>query len=483
MPIVAGAASVLLAGLVAERIREGTGWIASLVTASATPVLVYSVLLWEHTAALALALLALWMVVGFARHGRDWRVVVAAAMAGLASAGFRADVVLFAVALFSATFLVTPGWGRWRVALLAVLGFVLGSAPAWAMNLVINGSLAPSNAARNLESPHLGYIAHAHVGLLPHFLVGTSVPPGYAWATTIAAVVLVAGFHASRHMARRGLVPVVLAAAAALVVASLLDLDATRNDRFHGWLAMCPVLVLGCLRAEAPLAPPRAAARRVVALTAAIYGALLLLAIGLTYPDGFAGEGNMEWGPRYWLALFPLMAVLVAVEHDALFDAVRAVATPRTARALALVFVGALLLVGVDFNRMGVLRIRNILTENAIVRDALLGEGDTPLLTDMYFLSPLAPELFARRPSFLVWAGAPDEFSPWLCTAFASGLRSFVLASFAWPGGEVKRGDAHPFLGRAPECDCTLIVDGIDVHGDVTLTHLRAVPKPPRGNG
>src|SRR5581483_2085441 len=52
LPALAGAISVLFAGLIVERWATGRGWIAVLLAAFATPAFFYSEILWEHTVAL-----------------------------------------------------------------------------------------------------------------------------------------------------------------------------------------------------------------------------------------------------------------------------------------------------------------------------------------------------------------------------------------------------------------------------------------------
>jgi hypothetical protein len=469
VPILAGAASVALAGAAAERVRPKSGWVAAAVTAASTPVLIYGALYWEHTTALLLEMVALLLVTAHAIDGKRWRVALAAAAVGLASAGLRGDVVLFAAALLGAAFLATPGRGKWHVALLAAAGFVVGSAPAWAMNHSISGYWLPSNAVKNVPPPSLAYLVKARVvGLVPHFFVGKTdglghnLPPALTWSFVLAVLVLVSTYYA-RGVGTRLRSFALVAASGTLAVCALVCLDAVRSDRFHGWLAMSPVLTLAFLRSPAPLATGPARARRTVALALAAFVLLNMGAVGLTYPEGFAGDGNLEWGPRYWLAVFPLAAVLLAINHDALASAVT---TPR----LAAMVWGALFAVGILFNRVGILRIHRNLVDQAEIRAVLQKAGDEPLLTDVYWVSGMVPEAFARRPSFLVRHEYPERFPQWLSLAMAHGLSHFAFASF-------KDAAAHPFLEREiPECDCVLVVGRpLRAGNDFRLSRVRIV--------
>lgn len=459
VPVACGAATVALSGAVAERIRAGSGWVTAALVAFASPVVLYSVLLWEHTAAVALGMLALFWTVVFVQQGGErgrWRAVAAGAAGGLASVGVRAETILFAVALLVGAFASLRGRGRWLAPLLGALGFVAGAAPAWAMNLAVNGRAAPSNAVRNMEPPTLGYLKSEPLSIVPDFLAGRLAPHWASWLTTLALAALVAGYVAHRPAGRRWPLYVALAAMALLGAASLVEMDATKVDRFHGWLAMSPVLALGFLVPRGT--PDGSGARRMLLVTTLAYGALLVVANALNLtPNGFGAETNMEWGPRYWLLVFPLAAVLVGVHRDALFDAVRASTSSRAVQAIAVVLSLGLLVVSIDFLRLGWNRIRNTLLAEADVRSALLAQGDRPLLTDAYITSPMSPEQWLRRPSFYVDYGDTAGFAAWIEEASARGLRSFDLASSTPPA-------RHPFLRARSVGRCVLNVERVAVY-------------------
>ncbi|HEX3769854.1 MAG TPA: hypothetical protein VHV30_03265 [Polyangiaceae bacterium] len=469
LPIGCGAISVALTGLVADRIRPGTGWIASLLVAVVTPVLVYSTLYWEHTIALALELSALVLVLDFAARPRRWRLLVGGILTGLGAAGFRGDVAVFAVALFGAVFLVARGRERWVVPPLVGAGFAIGCIPGAFLNLTLNGHISPPNAVNNTQRPSFAYLESVHfVGIVPHILVGKTVPSELAWQTTLAVLVLVAAFYAGRRLPAPLRLALLVAAVVALGATSLRELDATRDGAFHGWLAMCPVLALGLLRSEAPLDDPARTGRRVVALSAAFVLTIVCVTIGTAYPNGWASDHNLEWGPRYWLVVFPLMAVLVAVNGDALLGAFRA---PGVAAAWRWVGVGAavgLTVVSFLFIRLGLVRIRRMLVEQGGFRGLLLERPEEPLLTDTFAVSALAPEDFESRPSFYIRFQNPEWFAPWLAGAVANGLSGFGLATFA--------GSNHPFLRQdVSSCGCSLKVESIDKSGGLTMIHVRVL--------
>jgi hypothetical protein len=466
LPLAAGAVCVHLTGVIAERIRKGTGWIAALVVAVATPVLVYSTLFWEHTPALALAMGAVLLLVGFFSDGNRGRVFAAGALMGFASAGLRGEMSLLTAALVGGAFLATPGRRRWWVPAFATVGFVIGSAPVWAMNYATSGRILPSNAVKSVPK---GSLAALNPEVLPHFFVGklaTNMSPLAAWTTALAPFLLCVAYYIGRRAGdERWRAAVMIAAASAFVPASLVEISPAglaMEDRFHGWLAMCPVLALGMLVSRVQLPQASALARQMVLCTAVLYAAIVALVLGILDPE----ETDLEWGPRYWIALFPLTAILVAVSYDAFIDAVRPLLGKR-----ALVIPVALFLVGVIFIVVGMARIHYEVAVNRLrSRLALASNGPEPLLTDAFWISPMDFENYVRRPSFFVDIHRPDHFPPWLCEAKAHGLTSFDLVT-----GLVEPMD-HPFLMQPLDCGVHVVAGDVRYTGILKFLHVRIEP-------
>ena len=121
-----------------------------------------------------------------------------------------------------------------------------------------------------------------------------------------------------------------------------------------------------------------------------------------------AEEVDLEWGPRYWISIFPLTVILVAVNYEALGDAVRPLL-----EKWALVVPGGLLLVGAFYEVEGLRRIQVELADHrAEMRWALQTNGESPLLTDVFWISPMDYPTFVRRPSFLVPIEEPRASPP-----------------------------------------------------------------------
>ena len=466
LPVSCGALCVWLTGVIAERIRAGTGWIAALVVAVVTPVIIYSTLYWEHTIALALELGAFVLVMNYATAPRVWALAVAGALTGMGASGFRGDVAVFALALFGAVFLVARGRDRWLVPVGAGIGYVVGAGPGWFLNYTLHGHLGTPNGVRNTPPPSLDYLNSVHLGIVPHIFVGRAVPATLAWDSTLGLVALAFAYYARRSDGRPWSLIALAVAPVVLAVASVLELQAVHNGRFHGWLGMCPALALGFLRSEAPLAPAPQTARRVVILTTTFVLAMVAVTIALAYPQGFANDDNLEWGPRYWLVIFPLLAVLVAVNHDAFIDAFKFARWPVAARWMARALALSLFIVSLVFVWTGMFDIQHLMREQGDFRTLMLGAGDEPLLTDVFQMSSWVPEVFASRPSFFLRSDQPDRFPPWLKQAVEHGMTSFDLTTFG--------GADHPFFHQnLEECQCSLAIEEVLKSGFLTLVRVR----------
>lgn len=97
-------------------------------TVFATPILFYSLELWDHTLAAACAV---WAVYGTARGilSERWQPVVWGGVAGGLGLGQRPEMYVFAFALAVGLFLVT--WRRWDMWAAYVIGGVFATLPVW----------------------------------------------------------------------------------------------------------------------------------------------------------------------------------------------------------------------------------------------------------------------------------------------------------------------------------------------------------------
>ncbi|MGH7328770.1 MAG: hypothetical protein ACREJX_10530, partial [Polyangiaceae bacterium] len=324
-----------------------------------------------------------------------------------------------------ALFLILRGNRRLLAIPVSVTGFVIGASPASALNWITNGKILAANTTKNTPPPSLAYLLHAKWATLPHFFGGTTVPARDSWIMIGGACAIAA---ASYFLKARARAAVVVVSALAMTYANRHALHAILSVYpfdAHGWLVMSPVLALGFLLSPSIVDEPRKRARLFILFLAAFICVVSFAALVAAYPNGWAADGNHEWGPRYWLILFPILAISAAVNWDATFFR-----ADRAQHAFLGASIAAILTVSVAFEIRGLDSIRFCERDVDANRIVLESRDDTPLVTDIFMMSSLAPDLFFSRPSFYFRYGDRARFERWFPMAAARGLTTFDFATF-----------------------------------------------------
>lgn len=420
VPALCGAACALLAGKIAERLRPGTGPLGAILTGLATPVFFYSTLFWEHTPALALGLLGTFLIL---RETKASHFCAGAALAAAAGA-FRSDFYVFAAAIVGGAFFAWPGRRRFTGTLVVVLGAIAGSLPWFLLNYAVTRHVLPLNAIHNSAPPSLAYLATAKLGTIPHYLVGMTAPVAWRWRITVTAAVVVVVVRATWRRA-----PLIAVAALGLWTVSVLLFVRAIFDAHayavHGWLVVAPIAVF-VLTTPSERSGDGLASRIVTFATVLHLVADFVLIIAC-YPNGFTDDGNLEWGPRYYIGIFPLLAVLAA-ERIPVLARDRRVAIGVAAVAAA----GTM----VEIAGLGHARHLNLVTTR--VRAMTTAPDDVPLISDLWSVPALRHQAMFTRPTFTVRLEDKPLFPPLVERLWQSGYRRIQVVSFIpWA--------AHPF--------------------------------------
>ncbi|MBN1146144.1 MAG: hypothetical protein JXA78_02730 [Anaerolineales bacterium] len=451
LPALAGAAIGPLAlGLVERGERRGLAWA---LIAFGSPVFIYSSLFWEHTLAAALGLAGARVVFRACFDGepaagesapasrqtpagqalaavRSRRLAEALLAAGLmaAAAYLRLETLLLAGAGLAAAWLLCRRRRAWLLLCAALLGLAL--APYLPLHAsLFGGSGLPANA-RYLYRP-LAYLKSAGWGALPELLVGPggeeSLEPGWmGWLWSGAAVAAIAAsLFPGANVAIRNIRRLALGISAAAAACFLFNPAPYRAA--HGLLLAAPWALLGAC--AAPSAWRRGGLRlRAVALAAAL--GLLGYALAMLGLRGSSPHGGLEWGARFALPLYPLLALLAAHAPPARAgqppSPQQGRPAPRGARLDAALLI-ALACLGVGFQARGVLTIRGDKQVNAALNQALLDIPERHILTDLWWLLPNAAPLQPRKA--LYSAAQPWELAAWVERAASQGVRQFGLVS------------------------------------------------------
>jgi hypothetical protein len=424
-PVVALLAGLFGAWLVARLAAltdAGPAWGALLLFGLATPWMVYSALLWEHTLAVTLGLGALAILVAREHDLGVRAAALSGALAGLAGA-CRKEVLLFAPLLF--VYLATRRQGARGRAIAAWAAAC--SAPVlawWSYAFVSSGNPVPPEF-RISTSPALSALAYLlRVG--PGALADFVFDPRYRESGDLL-LLAAAGYGLANLIRPRASGRPSLLAAEAIQVLALAGLlvgvwrnaaEPVMSASAYGLWTVSPFLVLGWSE------PGAGRGLRALRLMALGYFGLTTLATGLLTAGGPLLTG-LEWGTRYSLLTFalwlpPALFGLRAVWRRARVPGNWLARVHLALAALLVAWSAAWLMTGLSLMRRPAV--------DAAARDALLGLSDSVVLTNLWWLSAAAPDLYLSRPMFLV-DGEP-ALQTWLTAARGRGVRGFAFVSY-----------------------------------------------------
>jgi hypothetical protein len=428
--MLAGWAAAIFSGLLAAQIDRRLAAPAILVVGLSTPVWFYALCFWEHTTAVALALLAgLVLIRGDARL----RALLLALAVLVPAVMLRMEMAAFAAAL-CATFVVValrrgrvslrpgavPMSARRRLLTLLVLVVIL-----IALVAALNYGLTQRHWRMLYSLPW----RTVQLAYLPKVLRMLIVPPWTSQGVlpyidmrigVAAAVACVAA-----PFFRRRWIAALLAIFGLGVFAALAGDLATASNPYRTLHSLVPVSPLLMLAAHG--VPPAWRDRNsrfftFTVLTVA-YSVLGILAMVVTYtrPDGSLSLG-MGWGQRYLLAMYPLLSVLGLA---GLFCFWRS--TPsRIVKPIVAGLAAVLFVIGIQFELRGFEESRRTRSMLANWQRAIETQG--PVLTDIWWLPAALADHYAHKPAFAV--GPRREVANFVRTAARAGVRSFTFASF-----------------------------------------------------
>jgi hypothetical protein len=415
-PAIGGAASVALAlQLVEPCDRRVAMWP---LIAFGSPILIYAITFWEHTLATGLGLFAAWLALRLgdtvgkpAAH----KVLGWAAVGLLLAAGayLRLELLIFGLALLAAYWLLAPAdrlGPLWAGAMLAVLML-----PYVPLHQIMFGQSVADNALY-LFYPFL-YLREANWRVLPDLLIGPwtdgAVYPGWSgtvWAGA-AVLVMVCGFvpharGAARVLWTSGIV-------ISTVAATMFLFSSADYRSIHGLLFAAPWALLGMSRAR-EIWQRGGRRARVVVLTTLLGLAGYL--VGIVVLRASSPHGGLEWGARFALTFYPLLALIAA------WDLGRYRHTVVTAA-----LIGVLMLLGPAFQLRGVLTIYREKQTNVALYQALTALPESNVVTDLWWMPLNTAPLAAQKAVFV--AATPQRLHEWVQLAAASQVRQFCLVT------------------------------------------------------
>ncbi len=480
VPFLAGLGTLWASYLLALRVGvpRHLAWLTIPMLGLATPVAIYSLLFFEHTLAAMLVTFSMLASVGgiprkngtvsgtkdeiqtcHSERSKEslsiappLRMAAASGVVLAVAIYFRSELYVLAAVMGGAYLFLAWKRGMMRAALVWIAAFVLGLVPLWAFYAVTEGTLLPLHALWYFAGsgdpqgngpslggiPPLRYIASAGWRFVPDFLFGPQnaalSPVLPLWAIllglsglglcVIAALLRLARSQAHLMAWRLGLLLAGLSLILISTAPALLSTQPYYN--LHGYLLASPFVALAIWPSASP-------ARNVRLAPEVWLGAITLLYVGLhvLIISSFSGLGPIsrhEWGQRYLLPAYPLLAVLALLTAWRIWTSTRN--TLREKRlAVACIAVSAMLgLVGLGFSVRGYAALHEERTQVvAWMELARSLPPDEALVTDVWWLPLNLAADFYTRPIMLAQGDA--RLTEWAARMRQQGAGSFGFMS------------------------------------------------------
>jgi len=415
IPAACGALTAILVGAIARRLdpaaRQWPALAAAAITGLATPVAFYSTMFWEHTANACFVVLTLYALLRArtAPAPRDARWLIAAGLTASAATFFRVDALPLALG-FGLVLLAQ----RLRRAVWYGGAYVLATGGWLLATRVATGRAMGHNWDAIAESPLFAGLRESGVWFVAQTLYNApaigafALPqPLLAFATICAVGALLAPW--SRH-ARPLFFPAFLGVLGASAWV-LLQSEGYRS--VHGFLLIAPQVAF----AGWALVPPRADTDRARQSTMALIVAALVCYAATYVARAWPAAGGLQWGPRYMLALYPLLVIAAALGMHAAWGVLR-----RGGRVVLSVLLVAGVAVGLGYELRGLTAARTTTRYYAEDAAALERLGAGPIVTPCTWFPMVVPRLYAQGNVLDV---ARSGLEAWDETAVAGGIARY----------------------------------------------------------
>jgi hypothetical protein len=283
-----------------------------LVAGLCTPIWFYSVTFWEHIVAVCFCIWGVYFYLRFLKSGSARQLVIGSILASL-GIYFRDELYLFCVVLVCCAVACSPG-RRLKTASLAVAGMIAGVVPLWFFQWAAIGEPFGFHLTSHVFSDAgiAEFITKKPAVVYNLFLAANPK----VWVSLAVTVPFVVAFLINLRFSRRAFILAVPLYSLIAIVSSFFALwgyFASPSPIF--WMVhscslftTVPVLILSFLRLKDPGdSVADSALIKWIWIVALVYAGLY----GLTAPQ--MGSRGIHWGNRLLLVLYPLFAVLAAV--------------------------------------------------------------------------------------------------------------------------------------------------------------------------
>lgn len=419
IPAVAGAAvSILTLQLLQRPYRRRAMWV---LVAFGSPVTIYASMFWEHTLASALCLGAAWLSfylgpVGWAGSFRRIAGWIIIGLLFAVSIYLRTETILFALAWLAGYGLLAKE-GRWGVIWAgAALGIML------LLYVPLHRAMfgETENILHNsfIYGFHpLTYLERAGWQIIPDFLIGAAEDEaiavgwlGWLWAMAVVIVIGVSLISPSR-LAHKF---VLLGLGISVLAGATFLFNPLAYRSAHGLLFTTPWAALGLCRAREVWQAGDWRAR-VIVLSTGLGLISYFLMLSVIRAPMFGPHGALEWGARYVMTFYPLLAIMAAWTLK-----------EKWQNLSSLVIIGGLVFLGIGFQIRGLGTIRHDRQINAALNEIIAAAPSRHVVSDLWWLSLNTSPFDPQKTIFFT---PPEKLADWVDLASANQVQQFILVT------------------------------------------------------
>jgi hypothetical protein len=278
----------------------------------------------------------------------------------------------------------------------------------------------------------LSYLNRAGWQVIPDLLIGAPedgaiASGGWGWVWAISAIAAIGASLASTPRLAHNMMLLGLGLTAVAGAAFLFTSTPYRSA--HGLLFTTPWVALSLCRAQ-ELWQRGDWRLQIIVLSTLLGLTSYLLALIVIRAPLWGPHGALEWGMRYVITFYPLLAIMAAWSFQ-----------EKWRGTSNLVIIGALVFLGIGFQIRGLLTIHHDKQVNATLNQTLAEAPSLYIVSDLWWLPLNAAPLYKQK---IIFFATPEKLAHWIDLAAAGQVQDFLLVTLNPSLLREARQNSHP---------------------------------------
>ncbi|MDM8532616.1 hypothetical protein QUF63_15715 [Anaerolineales bacterium HSG25] len=460
IPMLSGLGVTLFSADITRRFHPPLAPLTVLVVGLSTPILFYSLLFWEHTLTVLLAMGGLWLMFDLPSHATRsrWLRIGGSMLLLMMATMLRLELLVFMLSLGLSVALswsrhvqpiLSQKWltRRWHIPIIVLI--IIGLTIYLIQPLSHSGLIGPRlnklltafaifvtddqfwrMLPQHLNATWLNSSASSGPELAPHLewlgLFALALSGISLICYLLRSITMEGDGRFTLYLIRLGHVCLILSSLLLGWVSFQVLILPDEYRTIHGLFLPAPALILALTMIPYTQQVNRFEAT-LLTYTSFIYLIFGTLAVLLRQAGIIA---NLEWGPRYMLLLYPLLitCMLVGINHTLKIN--QTLKVSKTFRVLDYLLVGVtclLLLIGAGYQLRGLRTVQEVKAD-LLPYVTLINQIDQPIVTDLPWLPSVLSVTYAEREIYVL--ESQSDLHAWLEHAQTANRDSFAYIGF-----------------------------------------------------